>query len=97
MVLQREPKNSLGEQGPSSSASDEPLLGAAQMQWIIGISLLLFAQVLSSLLGVYQEYTYERTGRADATESMFYCVCLRVPMPQRMLTPSSMRLRYRSS
>ena len=47
--------------------------------WLIGIGILVIGLVLSSLMGLYQEYTYQKYGRASWREGLFYIHFLSLP------------------
>jgi len=47
--------------------------------WLIGVSMLLAALLLSSSLGLYQEWVYSKFGKENYRESMFYSHFLALP------------------
>jgi len=47
--------------------------------WIVGIALLTAALFLSSALGLFQEWLYDRYGKDNYKESMFYSHALAIP------------------
>lgn len=54
--------------------------GSARLEWFTGIFLLFLGQFLSSLLGLYQETTYRKHGKAHSKESMFFTHFLSMPL-----------------
>ncbi|KAI8802909.1 UAA transporter [Cladochytrium replicatum] len=60
---------------PSSNSQQSPL-----SDYLTGISMLFLALMLSSLLGYIQQITYDKYGRAQWREALFYTHFLALPM-----------------
>eukprot|EP00026_Physarum_polycephalum_P011923 Phypoly_transcript_12173.p1 GENE.Phypoly_transcript_12173~~Phypoly_transcript_12173.p1 ORF type:complete len:306 (+),score=38.62 Phypoly_transcript_12173:94-918(+) len=61
----------------AKESTTEPTIDYAT--WITGVVMLLAALLLSSVLGLFQEWTYSKFGKENYRESMFYSHILALP------------------
>ncbi|PWN20118.1 UAA transporter [Microstroma glucosiphilum] len=65
---------------PASGSSESSPSPAVLSKYFIGISLLFLALFLSSLMGIWQEITFQRYGKDHWQEAIFYSHALSMPL-----------------